>query len=316
MRTIAMRPSHLYCRSALLLCALVALIAATGAARAPIGAAAWAQGASDADLDVSGSPARMSLRANHADVVAVLSRVLNLARKDFALDPSVIGVVTMRLSNRKWSTIVDEVCRVSFVKYTDKGGVLTFSADMTALRDAVQRSQTISGQLAEQLKYRYGFGAPNWQPLVPAANPKRVELPDWLQRLNYQLNITATGDHGVPYDKLNPKDNPQLFVQVDVVIPKDNPMSVVDCLKQLAAQAKIPIEISPDVTQGHKFRIQGHISNHNFLDTLQILASTARLQWRYGRDGKLYIANAPGVKAAHADPNGPRPAPASTPRPQ
>jgi type II secretory pathway component GspD/PulD (secretin) len=297
MITSLIRFNPLFRRSCLALCLTIAL-AAIGGARS--------RAASDSDLKVTGSPARMSLYADHADVTAALSRVLRLAHRDFTIEPSVGGIVTMRLSNRTWSTIVDAVCRQSFTKYSTVDGVLTFRADTAALREAVRRTREISDQLAEELQSHGYTRAPNWQQITPAAGAKAVKLPDWLAAIKAKISITASGEGGKPYPEADPRQNPQLYVQVDVFIPKDNPISVVDCLKQLAAQAKIPIEISPDVTQGYKFRIQGHISNHTFLDDVQILATTARLQWRIGQDGKLYISNAPpGLKTAPHAPAAP-----------
>jgi hypothetical protein len=92
---------------------------------------------------------------------------------------------------------------------------------------------------------------------------------------------------------------------VRLYIPHDQYVPVRDVLEQLAQQAKVPMLIDPQVPAGPKFRLNGSIPARTLPEALNLLAPTARLEWRWVGD-TIYVTTTPDFQIFFGDSNVPR----------
>ena len=148
--------------------ALLVLLCSTGAARR---AQAQAQPAPlttqnslapNASLQVSGSASRFTVSANHADVQDVLKLLFDQAGKQFVLNNSVSGQVTLRLNEQPLGVTLNTICRQTFLRYSYDvtSGITYFDRDEAAVRTAFTRLRALDSALRDQLRI-IGFEFPN-----------------------------------------------------------------------------------------------------------------------------------------------------------
>ncbi|HZP82787.1 MAG TPA: hypothetical protein VFB21_14195 [Chthonomonadaceae bacterium] len=92
---------------------------------------------------------------------------------------------------------------------------------------------------------------------------------------------------------------------VELRIPPDQTLPVRDALQQLAAQANVPILIDPQVPSGPKFRVSGTIPARPLPEALNLLAPTARLEWKWVGD-TIFVTTTPEFQLFFGDSNVPR----------
>ena len=101
----------------------------------------------------------------------------------------------------------------------------------------------------------------------------------------------------------------QQFLQannfVSFHIPLDKPEPIYSILQSWAQQAKVPILIDPDVPNGSKFRLRGSISPRPLPEALNLLAPSARLEWRWVGN-TIFIETAPDFALFFSDDKEPR----------
>ena len=115
-----------------------------------------------ATLQVTGTPSRFSVSANHADVQDALKTVFDQAGKQFVLDNNVTGQITLRLMDQPLNIVLDAISRQAFLRYrTDANtGITTFERDDDALRGAFARLRSLDASLRDQMRL-LGLGLPS-----------------------------------------------------------------------------------------------------------------------------------------------------------
>lgn len=115
-----------------------------------------------ASLQVTGSATRLNIGANRADVQEVLKAVFDQTDKQFTIDHTVTGQVTLRLSAQPLTTILNSICSQVFLRYQvdPKTGIFRFERDEEAVKLAVSRLRALNGLVREQLRF-IGLDVPN-----------------------------------------------------------------------------------------------------------------------------------------------------------
>lgn len=135
-------------------------------------------------LQVTGSPNKFSILADHADVRSALKLIFDQADRQFDLDPSANALVTLRLTNQPLDTTLSAVCKQSFLRYTydAKTEIYTFARDVDAVRVSIAQMQSLDAQLLDQLR-SLGLAVPI-----------------------YSYNALQNGQNGVSYLRGGPGD--------------------------------------------------------------------------------------------------------------
>ncbi len=110
------------------------------------------QSASPATLQVTGTSQSFNLLVGRADVQDILKAVFEQGLKQFTLDAGITGQVTLRLVNQPLKTVLDTICRQTFLKYQIQSGVFVFSRDEDAVRRAITQLNALNTQLRDQLR--------------------------------------------------------------------------------------------------------------------------------------------------------------------
>lgn len=103
-------------------------------------------------IQVIGSVQKMSLDAEHADVLSVLKAVLKQGQKMFAPDATVTGQVTLSLSDLPLETLLKEICEQNFLRYQIQNGIYRFSRDEEAIKASFTKLKSLNAQLRLQLR--------------------------------------------------------------------------------------------------------------------------------------------------------------------
>lgn len=349
-----------------------------------------AQAPATATLQVSGTADRFTILADRADARSVLSLVFTQAEKDFTLDNNVTGQVTMRLTGQPFQTVLDALCKQTFLKYhrDPATGIFLFSRDDAAVAAAFAQLRSLNSQLAQQLRllgldvpyaaqnrvYAYqpapnggdGGAAPVYGYALGArgnfggaggvmqsarrAQPQGVQGPQGAQETREEVRLKdearqSSGDKKMVVRKIVPNaPENDAFAQdsthvnralsapapaqeaaaarvqaggdvvqqlrtnnnlVELRIPPDQTLPVRDALQQLAAQANVPMLIDPQVPSGPKFRVAGTIPARSLPEALNLLAPTARLEWKWVGD-TIFVTTTPEFQLFFGDSNVPR----------
>jgi len=110
------------------------------------------QSAVPATLQITGTAQVFSLVVGRADVQDVLKLVFDQGQKQFTLDAGITGQITLRLVNQPLKTVLDSICRQTFLKYQMQNGVFVFSRDEDAVRRAILQVRALNTQLRDQLR--------------------------------------------------------------------------------------------------------------------------------------------------------------------
>lgn len=92
---------------------------------------------------------------------------------------------------------------------------------------------------------------------------------------------------------------------VSLDIQEDSPLPVAEALKLLARQANAAMVIDNSVPTGRKFRIHGHLAGKTLADALNLLASTAHLEWQW-INNVIFVTTAPEFSIYYGDSDVPR----------
>ena len=103
-------------------------------------------------IQVIGSVQKMSLDAEHADVLSVLKAVLKQGQKMFAPDATVTGQVTLSLSDLPLETLLKEICEQNFLRYQIQNGIYRFSRDEEAVKASFTKLKSLNAELRLQLR--------------------------------------------------------------------------------------------------------------------------------------------------------------------
>ncbi len=103
-------------------------------------------------IQVIGSVQKMSLDAEHADVLSVLKAVLKQGQKMFAPDATVTGQVTLSLSDLPLETVLKEICEQNFLRYQIQNGIYRFSRDEEAVKASFTKLKSLNAELRLQLR--------------------------------------------------------------------------------------------------------------------------------------------------------------------
>ena len=103
-------------------------------------------------IQVIGSVQKMSLDAEHADVLSVLKAVLKQGQKMFAPDATVTGQVTLSLSDLPLETLLKEICEQNFLRYQIQNGIYRFSRDEEAVKASFTKLKSLNSELRLQLR--------------------------------------------------------------------------------------------------------------------------------------------------------------------
>ena len=105
-------------------------------------------------LQVTGSRLQFSIEADHADIQSALKAIFAQAGKQFDLDYTVAGQLTLRLDNQPLDTVLASISRQMFIKYhLDSGtGIYHFEADTDAEKAAFTHLDTVNALLRQQLR--------------------------------------------------------------------------------------------------------------------------------------------------------------------
>jgi hypothetical protein len=114
-----------------------------------------------ATLQVSARAGRFTLSADRADVQSVLKALFDQAERQFILDSTVTGQVTMRLTNQPLRVALDAICAQTFLRYRydAEKNLYRFERNDEAIRAAFARLRSLDGNLLQQLRSQ-GFDIP------------------------------------------------------------------------------------------------------------------------------------------------------------
>lgn len=110
------------------------------------------QSSPPATLQITGTAQVFSLVVGRADVQDVLKLVFDQGQKQFTLDAGITGQVTLRLVNQPLKTVLDSICRQTFLKYQIQTGIFVFTRDEDAVRRAILQVRELNTQMRDQLR--------------------------------------------------------------------------------------------------------------------------------------------------------------------
>lgn len=114
-----------------------------------------------ATLHVTGTPTEFTIGADHADVQSMIKLIFDQAGKQFFLDNDVTGQVTLRLEAQPLRTVLEAVCKQTFLRYqVNLAGVYLFQRDDVAIQNFVARHDFLNRLLLQQLRLM-GLDVPN-----------------------------------------------------------------------------------------------------------------------------------------------------------
>lgn len=115
-----------------------------------------------ATLQVTAKAGRYTVVADRADVQSVLKLVLDQAEKQFYLDGTVSGQVTMRLVAQPLRTVIDAICAQTLLRYRydPMTTIYRFERDEEAVRTTIMRVRLSNAILRQQLR-QMGLDVPN-----------------------------------------------------------------------------------------------------------------------------------------------------------
>ncbi len=117
----------------------------------------------------------------------------------------------------------------------------------------------------------------------------------------YDASLSRNGDGAGSESQLQEVMRQNRFVTFRV--PTDKPAPVIDVLKDLGAQASVPILIDPGVPNGKKFTIRGSMSPRPLSDALNLLAPYARLEWKWVGDS-IFVTTSPDFEVMFGETGG------------
>ena len=114
-----------------------------------------------ATLQVTEKAGRFTVNAERADVQSVLKLLFDQADKQFTVDSTVVGQVTMRLNAQPLRTVVEAICAQTFLRwrYDPMSGIYRFERDEEAIKNAFSRIRTMNNILRVQLR-AMGYDVP------------------------------------------------------------------------------------------------------------------------------------------------------------
>ena len=110
------------------------------------------QSAPPATLQVTGTAQSFNLLVSRADVQDILKAVFDQGQRQFTLDAGITGQVTLRLVNQPLKSVLETICRQTYLKYQVQNNVFVFSRDEDAVRRAIMQLRALNTQLREQLR--------------------------------------------------------------------------------------------------------------------------------------------------------------------
>lgn len=113
-------------------------------------------------------------------------------------------------------------------------------------------------------------------------------------------DLSLSLDDSAAYQQMVSQNN-----LVSFNIARDKPEPVYSVLQQLAAQANVPIVIDPAVPNGSKFRINGSVPPRPLPEALNLLAPSARLEWRW-IGSRIFVTTAPEFQIFYGESLAPR----------
>ncbi|MCS6776397.1 MAG: hypothetical protein RMJ43_08780 [Chloroherpetonaceae bacterium] len=258
-------------------------------------------------LQVSGTSARLSVSASRADVQDVLKAIFDQVDRQFTMDHTVTGMVTLRLSHQPLTVVLNAVCGQTFLRYhvDSRTGVFRFERDEEAVRNAVSRLRALNTLVREQLR-AIGLDVPSesvlsgMRGLAGGGVFSRVR-PDRDGSVPGARTAPSPGDpvpSGQGADLARPAasgESYHRFLMENSYVglnTRGQQVPVVDLLQQLARQARVPIVIDPSVPQGRKFRMSANIPPRPLAELLNLLAPHARLEWRWTGQA-IFVTAAP-----------------------
>ena len=113
-------------------------------------------------LQVGGTPSRVTISANRADVRSVLKLLFDQVHRQFIPDSSVAGEVTMSLQDQPFNVVLNAVCQQTFLRYTveTNTGIFHFTQNLDAVKNAISRMNAMNGLIRNQLQ-NFGYTVPS-----------------------------------------------------------------------------------------------------------------------------------------------------------
>lgn len=270
-------------------------------------------------LQVSGTPARLSVSASRADVQDVLKAIFDQVDRQFTMDQTVTGIVTLRLSHQPLTVVLNAVCNQTLLRYhvDSRTGIFRFERDEEAIRNAVSRLRALNTLVREQLR-AMGLDVPPESVLagsgVAGAPGAFVVRPPGHGEVASRARLERDGS--VPGGRMAPSpdtapvssgrgadraglyaagESYHRFLMENSYVglnTRGQQVPVVDLLQQLARQVRVPLVIDPSVPQGRKFRMSASIPPRPLVELLNLLAPHARLEWRWTGQA-IFVTAAP-----------------------
>lgn len=115
-----------------------------------------------ATLQITEKTGRFTVNAERADVQSVLKLLFDQANKQFILDSSVTGLVTMRLNAQPLNTVLEAICGQVFLRYRydPNTSITRFERNEEAIKNAFSRLRVMNSFVRQQLR-GMGYDLPN-----------------------------------------------------------------------------------------------------------------------------------------------------------
>ncbi len=125
-------------------------------------------------LQVTGNATTFSVDADHADAQSMLKAIFNQANAQFTTDSSVVGQVTLRLTDQSLTTTLDALCRQLLIRYRkDARGIYLFEQDGEAVKAVIMHLKDQNVLLRQQLR-TLGLSVPEESVLDSLADATRL----------------------------------------------------------------------------------------------------------------------------------------------
>jgi hypothetical protein len=105
-------------------------------------------------MHVTGTRTAFSIDVDRADVLACIKAVFSQAGKQFDVDASAGGQITLQLAGQPLETALNSICKGAYLKYRidSNTGIYHFEQDANAIKAAFARLQDLNAALRQQLR--------------------------------------------------------------------------------------------------------------------------------------------------------------------
>lgn len=141
-------------RVAGIVAALALAMAAGPVSAEPVQPPAGPAAAQPSSLRVTGTALQITVEADHADVQKTLKSLFDQANKQFDVDSTVAGTVTLRLTDQTFETVLKSICKQAFLRYQqDAGtGIYHLERDPEMIKESFSHLDSLNADLRRQLR--------------------------------------------------------------------------------------------------------------------------------------------------------------------